>query len=225
MLGKLMQETHTRIEAERVDRERRWPVRKPVSTSGTARRYSRERLPWAMTSPVGWPVGEPPGGSSDTASVAPAPTCGSSSGGTLSRTGWPAAIRPSEAGLPPSGISHNSIERLSAVSSAAGTIVRLTTVGADGGDEIRLLGLGAGQRCEQRRARRRLRGGPHADIDQRGDAGGCQRRRADAQSAPEREALPDRRRQDGARVGCSGGPPSDASMRNQVCADGVAGVT
>ena len=36
----------------------------------TARRYSRVRLPRAITAPVGWPVGEPPGGSSDTASVA-----------------------------------------------------------------------------------------------------------------------------------------------------------
>ena len=66
-------------------------------------------------------------------------------GGTLSRTGWPAAIRPSDAGLPPCGISHSSIERLSVVSSAAGTIVRLTPSALMAATKFGWLVLSAGQ--------------------------------------------------------------------------------
>ena len=40
----------------------------PQSGSGPA--HKLVSLPRAMTGPVGWPVGEPPGGSSETASVA-----------------------------------------------------------------------------------------------------------------------------------------------------------
>ena len=51
--------------------------RKRLATSDTederaadAAAHKLVSLPWAITGPVGWPVGEPPGGSSDTASVA-----------------------------------------------------------------------------------------------------------------------------------------------------------
>ena len=43
-------------------------------------------MPLAITGPVGWPVGEPPTGSIDTASVESALTCGRSSGGTTTFT-------------------------------------------------------------------------------------------------------------------------------------------
>ena len=61
-------------------------------------RHRLVSLPLAMTGPVGWPVGEPPGGSSDTASVASGVTRPASSGGMVSRIGWPGWIRPSDCG-------------------------------------------------------------------------------------------------------------------------------
>ena len=53
-------------------------------------------LPLAMTGPVGSPVGDPPGGSSDTASAASGVRWPARSGGMVRRIGWPGWMRPSE---------------------------------------------------------------------------------------------------------------------------------
>src|SRR5579864_2783629 len=57
--------------------------------------HSFVSLPLAITGPVGSPVGEPPGGSNDTASVACGVTRPIMSAGTLMCTGRPASISPS----------------------------------------------------------------------------------------------------------------------------------
>src|SRR5690348_646839 len=64
-------------------------------------------LPKPITGPVGAPVGEPPSGSSDTASVAPAEVCGRSARGMAMLTGLSALKSPTGNGLPPAGISHS----------------------------------------------------------------------------------------------------------------------
>jgi hypothetical protein len=60
-------------------------------------------------------------------------------------------------------------------------------VARHGGDHVRLPAA-SGKRCHQRRPRR----GDEPDIDKRRDAGGRERRRSDAEAAPEREVLPQR---------------------------------
>ena len=80
-------------------------------------------LPLAMTGPVGRPVGEPPGGSSDTASVASAAMRCINSAGRLMWTGHPGSMRPSERGLSPGAISQSSRTRWSKVVAEAGTMV------------------------------------------------------------------------------------------------------
>src|SRR5712691_11164827 len=87
--------------------------------------YKLVSLPLAMGWLVGWPVGEPPGGSSVTASTASVVMRAARSGGTVRRTGWPGAIRPSEWGRSPGGMSHSSIERWSLVNNAAGMTIML----------------------------------------------------------------------------------------------------
>src|SRR5476649_1471284 len=69
-------------------------------------------LPEAITGPVGRPVGEPPGGSSDTANTALLTVCAISSGGIVMLTARSARNRPSGRGLPSAGISHNSGTRV-----------------------------------------------------------------------------------------------------------------
>ena len=58
-------------------------------------------LPLAITGPVGCPVGEPPGGSSETASVVSGVIWPTRSGGITSLIGWPGCTKPSERGRPP----------------------------------------------------------------------------------------------------------------------------
>ena len=72
----------------------------------------------AITGPVGWPVGEPPRGSIDTASAPDARlrAC-------WSETSWTEpekSATPSAMGLPPVGISQSSGERPAAAWTAAG---------------------------------------------------------------------------------------------------------
>ena len=76
------------------------------------RNYRFVSLPTAMMSLLGAPVREPPGSSSETASDASGVTNGTRLGGTVMRTGWLGAIRPSERGraCAPVGISHNSMD-------------------------------------------------------------------------------------------------------------------
>src|SRR5207244_4113774 len=65
-----------------------------MQTSG----YRFVSLPTAMMSLLGAPVRDPPGSSSETASEASGVTNGTRLGGTVMRTGWLGAIRPSERG-------------------------------------------------------------------------------------------------------------------------------
>ncbi len=90
--------------------------------------------------------------------------------GTLSCTGWPAAIRPMMPVCRLRGSASNSIERLSAVSSDAGTIVRLrpsvpmaaTKFGWLVLRPVKVASSGTRGVCVR----------SHADIDQRGEARG-----------------------------------------------------
>src|SRR5262249_50852215 len=85
-------------------------------------------LPLAMTGPVGCPVADPPGGSSDTASAASGTRRPTRSGGMVRRIGWAGLMRPSERGCWLGRISHSSMARGSLVSSVAGTTRRLSPV-------------------------------------------------------------------------------------------------
>src|SRR5262249_20332902 len=90
--------------------------------------YNLVSLPLAMTGPVGCPVGDPPGGSSDTASAASAVRRPARSGGMVRRIGCPGWMSPSERGRWLGRISHSSMARGSLVSSVAGTTTRLSPV-------------------------------------------------------------------------------------------------
>ena len=68
-----------------------------VSVNGPSA-YKLVSLPLAMTGPVGCPVGDPPGGSSDTASAASGVRRPARSGGMVRRIGWPGWMSPSERG-------------------------------------------------------------------------------------------------------------------------------
>src|SRR5579862_6449798 len=78
-------------------------------------------LPAPITGPVGWPVGEPPGGSSDTASVALLTVCETNSGGIAIVTVRSARNRPSARGLPSAGISQSSGTRVASLLNDAAT--------------------------------------------------------------------------------------------------------
>ena len=80
--------------------------------------YRFVSCPVAITGPVGWPVGEPPFGSTDTARV-PAPTPVMLAVGIIC-TEVSKAATPRAIGLPPEGISHSSGERPSAAFTEAG---------------------------------------------------------------------------------------------------------
>src|SRR5262249_34479968 len=92
------------------------------------RAYMLVSLPLAMTGPLGCPVGDPPGGSSDTASPASGARRPARSGGIGRRIGWPGGMSPSERGCWLGRISHSSMARGSLVSSVAGTTRRLSPV-------------------------------------------------------------------------------------------------
>src|SRR4051812_17689294 len=78
--------------------------------------------PLAITGPVGWPVGEPPTGSSETASAAVGPRRSRRDLSRWKRFGSPGGKTPTEIGAPPAGISHSSVLRLLATAAGlAGT--------------------------------------------------------------------------------------------------------
>src|SRR5262249_47383142 len=92
------------------------------------RAYKRVSLPLSMTGPGGGPVGDPRGGSSDTASVASGVRRPARSGGMVRRIGSPGWMSPSERGRWLGRISHSSMARGPFVSSVAGTTRRLSPV-------------------------------------------------------------------------------------------------
>src|SRR5665213_2211113 len=82
-------------------------------------------LPVPMTGPVGAPVVEPPGGSSDTASTALLTVCATYSEGMVIVTARSERSRPSGRGLPSAGISHSSGTRVVSAENEAGTTAML----------------------------------------------------------------------------------------------------
>ena len=73
--------------------------------------------------PDGWPVGDPPRGSSVTASVTPGAISRAASGETR-HAGASTAISPSDRGTPPAGIAHSSAEPARASSASAASVRR-----------------------------------------------------------------------------------------------------
>src|SRR5262249_19158807 len=69
-------------------------------------------LPLPMTGPVGWPVGEPPGGSSETARPASRLAWSAKVAGGAIWVGGAEGKTPSGSGLPLGGISHSSGTRV-----------------------------------------------------------------------------------------------------------------
>src|SRR4029450_9039522 len=69
-------------------------------------------LPDAITGPVGSPVVEPPGGSSETANTALSFANAASSGDRVSVTRWSGRSKPTDRGLPSGGMSHSSGTRV-----------------------------------------------------------------------------------------------------------------
>lgn len=65
-------------------------------------------LPLPITGPVGCPVGDPPGGSTDTANAAVGPRRASNARGSAIVVGESVAIIPTAIGFCPAGISHSS---------------------------------------------------------------------------------------------------------------------
>ena len=61
-----------------------------------------------MTGPVGRPVGEPPAGSTEIASIAPDFNCAASGIGKVIRIGRFGCMTPTGIGLPPAGMIHSS---------------------------------------------------------------------------------------------------------------------
>ena len=82
--------------------------------------HTRDSEPDAITGPVGEPVGEPPRGSTETAIVAPC--CSKVASASASRLcdNLPAGRTPSDRGVPPAGITHNSWECLASVANFPG---------------------------------------------------------------------------------------------------------
>src|SRR5262249_572324 len=104
-------------------------VRGYFSPAGEGRRaYKLVSLPLAMTGPVGCPVGDPPGGSSDTAGEASGGRRPAGSGGMVRGVGWAGWMSRRERGRWLGRISHSSMARGSFVSSVAGTTTRLSPV-------------------------------------------------------------------------------------------------
>src|ERR1700761_1126883 len=73
-----------------------------------------EMAPLPMTGPVGCPVGEPPGGSTDTASMAVGPSCDNNAGLSGSVVVASVVNTPTDIGFCPAGISQSSVLRLAA---------------------------------------------------------------------------------------------------------------
>jgi len=69
-------------------------------------------LPLPIIGPVGWPLGEPPGGSSETARPASRPACSAKVAGMTIWVGRSEGKTPSGSGLPPGGTSHSSGTRV-----------------------------------------------------------------------------------------------------------------
>src|SRR6516164_8778909 len=137
-------------------------------------------FPLPMTGPVGCPVGEPPGGSSETARLASRLAWSAKVAGMAIWVGRSEGKTPSGSGLPPGGISHSSGTRVGPVGRRHHRDHRAFDVD-DGNKNVLAISFNGSDEL------RSLRG--HVEIEQDGEAGGRECAH-DPEAAPEHEALP-----------------------------------